>query len=126
MRLDEFLQESDPLMPPFFEVALGLIMVLIVVGFVAAIVGGVIRYRTTKRMAIRSGMSEADAAGFAMTSEHGLEAAFVADRLAGTVVVPTPRATSGERLAELAALRDQGLISAEEYNAKRRSILDLL
>jgi len=126
MRLDEFFEESDPLMPPFFEIVLGLIVVLAVIGFVGAIVAGVIRYRTTKRMAIRSGMTEADAAGFAMTSEHGLEAAFVADRLAGVVSAPTATATVEERLAELATLRDKSLISAEEYDDKRRRILDSL
>ncbi|WP_300681305.1 SHOCT domain-containing protein [Nocardioides sp.] len=126
LRLDEF---NDPVldtgMPTFFKVALIVMGIIVVLGFGSAIVSGVVRYRTTKRLAQQSGLSEADATGLALTSEHGLETAYLAQQLRGGQTSATaPSAES--RLAELGALRDKGLITAEEYEAKRRAILDAL
>ncbi len=44
--------------------------------------------------------------------------------LGGSKEVTTTRATRGQELIDLKKARDQGAITAEEYEAKRRQILD--
>lgn len=94
------------------------------------------RVSAARRMATRSGLDPADATAVTLLGEHGLEATYLAStgRGASTAVPsPVPSATSPgpassaeERLTELARLLDRGLISAVEYDERRRAVLDSL
>ena len=49
-----------------------------------------------------------------------------ASRNGGMVMAPPPRVTGADRLRELKALLEEGLISPEEYEAKRRQLVSEL
>ncbi|MFC6288503.1 SHOCT domain-containing protein [Nocardioides sp. GCM10027113] len=110
----------------------GAFAILFVLAFVAAIGGMIWKASTASRMAREAGMSERDAATMALLTDDGLEATYLASSLRrqdATATPPTPesaKATVSERLEELGRLRDQGLVTDDEYTASRRAILDSL
>jgi hypothetical protein len=104
--------------------------------FVVAIIAGIgftiWKVSTARRMARDSGMSEGDATAMALLTDDGFESTYLASNLRGqTGPPPQPpaagaRGTASERLAELQGLRDQGLVTEDEYAAARQKILDEL
>jgi len=103
--------------------------------FVLALVVGigftVWKVSTARRMAGAAGMSTSDATAMTLLTDDGFEATYLASNLRGRTAPPaqvptTTTASTAERLRELGELRDQGLITPDEYDARRRIILDSL
>ncbi|MCW2816665.1 MAG: hypothetical protein JWN84_4120 [Nocardioides sp.] len=99
--------------------------------FVLVLVGGVAftiwQVSTARRMARDSGMSTGDATAMTLLTDDGFEATYLASNLRGQVTPPAataPAASVAERLRELASLRDQGLITPEEHDVRRATIID--
>jgi hypothetical protein len=92
------------------------------------------RVSTARRMARDAGMSEGDATAMALLTDNGLEATYVASNLrprpseaAPTrLPPPEPPRAGADRLRELQGLLDEGLITQEEYAARRQAVLDTL
>ncbi|MGZ4437405.1 MAG: SHOCT domain-containing protein [Nocardioides sp.] len=86
---------------------------------------------TARSMARRSGLDPDQATAVTLLGEDGLDATYLAANLRGPGSTPpsTPAPTvrsPQERLQELASLRDQGLLTPEEYDARRKLVLDSL
>ncbi len=97
----------------------------------AAIATTVWRVSTARRMARDSGMSESDATAMTLLSDDGFEATYLASNLrqppsapATPPAAPEPPRASADRLRELQGLLDDGLITSDEYAARRSAILD--
>lgn len=106
-------------------------MMLFVLAFVASIGFTIWKVSTARRMARDSGMSEGDATAMALLTDDGFESTYLASNLRGQTGPQTTeppaasdRGTASERLAELQGLRDQGLVTEDEYAAARQKILD--
>lgn len=103
--------------------------------FVLVLLGGVgvtvWKVTAARRMARESGMSPGDATAMTLLTDDGFEATYLAANLRGrTPEAPAPPAGAtpavSERLQQLQALRDQGLVTVEEYEARRAAILESL
>ncbi|MEN8704593.1 hypothetical protein BKA08_003072 [Nocardioides marinisabuli] len=108
----------------------GVFVLFFVVALVAGVAGTVWKVSTARRMARESGMSERDATAMSLLSDDGFEATYLASNLRGRPTTPIPAATPGrstaDRLRELDKLRAEGLVSDEEHETARRSILEEL
>lgn len=108
----------------------GTIVVLVLLGIVGAIVTIAWKVSTAQRLAKDSGMDPSLATQMSLFTDDGLEATYLAANLRQREPSPAPPpATSGtvaERLTQLAALRDQGLVTQAEHDERRRAILDSL
>ncbi len=97
---------------------------------VAAIALTVWKVSTARRMARDSGMSERDATTMALLSDDGFEATYLAANLRGQTAPPVPGPGGGrtvaERLRELDKLRAEDLLSVEEHERARQTILGSL
>ncbi len=122
---DELGGFSDPGMPSEF---VGL-FVLFVIGGIGLTIW---RVALARDMARQAGMDPDQATAVTLLSDDGLDATYLASSLrtkpAGdpSPTPPTPTRTAHDRLRELEHLRDQGLITAGEYDARREAILDSL
>jgi hypothetical protein len=76
-----------------------------------------------RRMAAEAGMDPGRATAVTLLSDDGLDATYIATSLGARQ--PASR-TAAERLRELQRLREDGLVSADEYDARRRAIVDAL
>ncbi|MGZ4429827.1 MAG: SHOCT domain-containing protein [Nocardioidaceae bacterium] len=99
--------------------------VLVVIGGIALTVWKVSMART---MARRSGMDPGQATAVTLLSDDGLDATYLAANLRGSqpthaAAAPAPR-TAQDRLRELQDLRNQGLVTPEEYEARRTAIVE--
>ena len=113
-------------------------------GFVALLVLGLLvglgltvwRVMLARQVARQSGMSENQATAVTLLGDNGLEATYLAGNLrsrpaaepppapgATAATAPVPR-TAEARLRELQELRDEGLLTPEEYDARRTAVLD--
>ena len=86
---------------------------------------------TARRMARDSGMDETDATTMTLLTDDGFEATYLAANLRGQMGAPMPAPadvaeprSAEQRLRELESLKTQGLVTEEEYAARRRAILD--
>ncbi|WP_028639228.1 SHOCT domain-containing protein [Nocardioides sp. URHA0032] len=79
---------------------------------------------TARRMARSSGMDEGDATEMTLLSDDGFEATYLASNLRPQVPAPQPSASTADRLRNLQSLLDQGLITQEEYDTRRRAVID--
>ena len=106
----------------------GTIAGLFVLALVASVGFTVWKVTTARRMARDAGMSTGDATTMTLLTDDGFEATYLASNLRGHPAPsePTRTASAGERLRQLTQLRDQGLITAEEHDARRAAILDSL
>ncbi len=88
----------------------------------AAVLGiGLFRYLTVRGMAERGGADPHDANALALFGgEAGPAAAYLGDRLSGD----RGHRTVEERLSQLDALQAKGLVTAAEYRAQKKRILD--
>ena len=100
---------------------------LVVLGLLGGVAVTVWKLSTTRRMAREAGMSTRDATAMALLTDDGFEATYLASNLRGASG-PGPGAAPplADRLRELADLRDRGLITTEEHDARRTRILDQL
>jgi hypothetical protein len=103
--------------------------VLFVLVLVLGVAGTVWKVSTARRMARDAGMDTGDATAMTLLTDEGFEATYLASNLRGQAA-PAPsapaRGPAAERLAELQALRDQGLVTDAEHAAARQRILDEL
>ena len=105
-------------------------------GFVALMVIGVLVgigvtvwwLSLARQMATESGMDPGRASMMTLISDDGLDATYLASSLRGTQPTDRPAERPGrsaqERLRELQQLRDEGLITPEEYQRRRTDIVD--
>lgn len=110
---------------------LGVVVLVLAVGTVVAVVSIIWRVNTAQRLARQSGLDPELATQMALFSDDGLDATYLAASLRQPPVDPpvdppvrTP--SVAERLAELAELRDEGVITAEEHDRRRAAIIDQL
>jgi hypothetical protein len=86
------------------------------------------RISVARRIAQDAGLDPDTATAVTLLSKDGVDAAYLASTLASRSrpqeQQPTPRPKSAaERLGELQALKDKGLVTNEEYEAQRQKIL---
>lgn len=88
------------------------------------------RISLARRVAGSTGLDKDRATELAILGENGLEAGYLAAHLRQRPADQQPTApavrTAEVRLRELQQLRDQGLVTQEEYDARRRAIVDSL
>ncbi len=119
---------------------LGALIVLVVV---AAVVILVVKVLLARRMARDSGMSTGQATAMTLLSDDGLDATYLAANIRPRPAPPAappsappsappaapwaaPPASAESRLVELQSLLDRGLVTREEYAARRKAIVDSL
>lgn len=106
------------------------IMVLALIGVVAAIGVTVWRLSLARRMATESGLDPDRATAMTLLSDDGLDATYLASSLRRSSSTDQSAQRPGrgaeDRLRELQQLRDDGLITAEEYDARRTAIIDAI
>ena len=122
---------DDPSSGSGFE---GIFVAFLVIGLLVA--GATIAWRvsTAQKLARQSGLDPDVATQMALFSDDGLDATYLAASLrqppATAPATPAPdpepvRTRSvAERLSELAALRDEGVITADEHDRRRAAIID--
>jgi hypothetical protein len=105
--------------------------VLFVLVVAAGIAITVWKVSTARSLARRSGMDPDVATGMTLLTDDGFEATYLAANLrqpppapAAPPTQPTSTRTTAERLAELAQLREQGLVTQAEHDARRQAIID--
>ena len=107
--------------------AFGAIFVLMLLVSVAMFVW---RISLARRVARDTGMDPDRATELTILGDNGLEAGFLAGHLRQRPAGHRPAApavrSAEVRLRELAGLRDQGLVTPEEYDARRPAIVDSL
>lgn len=100
--------------------------------FVIVALGGVgltlWRVSLARGMAREAGMDPDRATAVTLLSDDGLDATYLAsslrDRSGGESATTPPARTVSSRLRELQELRDQGLVTHEEYETRRKAIVD--
>lgn len=110
--------------------------VFFVIVLLLAIGGTVWRVSTARRLARNAGMDEGDATTVTLLTDNGLESTYLAANLrppaspvpgpATSAAPAEPARSSADRLRELQGLLAAGLVTQEEYDARRRAILDSL
>jgi hypothetical protein len=87
------------------------------------------RVRTARSLAEEAGLDPDRATAITLLGNNGLDAAYVASAVrrgdaqpSRTDPLPSPR-DSAERLRELDGLRREGLVTEEEYQARRKVII---
>lgn len=111
---------------PGWFVAWGVLVVVV------GIIGAVWRMSTAQKLAKRSGMDPGLATQITLLSDDGLDATYLASSLRGQATPSptepatpmTPPRTTADRLEELKALLDGGLVTQAEYDARRQAIID--
>jgi hypothetical protein len=109
---------ADAGIPGWF-IALFVLAALVAVGMT------IYRVSTARDMATKAGLDPDDATRVALLDDDGVSAAYLASQLHGRASdqgATAPRSTA-ERLQELQALRDQGLVTEAEYAERRAAIL---
>jgi predicted amino acid dehydrogenase len=106
----------------------GWFIALFIVFVMAGIGMTVWRVSVARRMAEDAGLDPKKATAVAMLSNDGIDATYLASTLASHSRAQPPHATQAaktaeQRLQELQALRDKGLVTDDEYEAQRQKIL---
>jgi len=98
-----------------------------ILAIVLGVAGTIWKVSTARRMAEKAGIDPDDATKMALMTDDGLEATYLASSLRQPLphaaAEPTDRPVA-ERLKELDALKRDGLITAEEYDERRKAILN--
>jgi len=104
----------------------GIVALMVLVG-VAGVGFTVYRVSMARRLATRAGMDPGEATAMTLLSDDGLAATYLASNLRPAVPSARGDATPGrsatERLAELSALLEQGLVTQAEHDERRAAIL---
>jgi hypothetical protein len=82
---------------------------------------------TAQKLAKQSGMDPSLATQMTLLSDDGLDATYLAANLRSNTSPPAvapPPSPAAQRLIELKRLLDQGLITADEYEERRKAIID--
>jgi hypothetical protein len=106
---------------PGWFVAIGVLVAIV------ALLGVVYRVSLARSMARSAGLDEDDAARITLLDEDGLSATYLASQLRRPQTPSSaPPGSARDRLAELARLHADGLITDEEHAARRAAIIDQL
>jgi hypothetical protein len=122
-------EEGFPGVAPAIPAGFVAFGVLVVLGGVAATAW---RVSLARQVARDAGMDPDRATAMTLLSDDGLDATYLAANLrspGGPAAPPPPGGiarSAEDRLRQLQQLRDGGLVSAEEYDERRRVILDSL
>lgn len=135
---------SDP-MPPGFDDGFGasvdmgpppVFVAFFVIAVLAAVVTAIYRVSLARQIARDAGMDPGHATAMTLLSDNGLDAAYLASNLRDRSDRQQSSEREGdtdrggrsvnERLRELQQLRDEGLVTYEEYEIRRKEILDSL
>ncbi len=113
---------GDPGFPGWF-------VALFVIAILAGIGTTVYRVSLARKVARDAGLDEDTAAATTLFTQNGLDATYLAASLRGNATQQIPAASADhrsneERLRELQRLKDQGLVTSEEYDARRKAIID--
>ena len=106
----------------------GGIAVLVVLALLVG--GGILFWKIwmARRMANEAGIDPGRATAMTLLTDDGLDATYLASSLRGTRAAEpapaTPTRSAGDRLRELEKLRDEGLVTPAEYDARRQAIVD--
>lgn len=90
------------------------------------------RLTLARTLARRAGMNPNDATAVTLLDDNGLAATYVATglrparRTEQVPPSPAPVRITAERLRELEDLKTQGMVTDDEYKARRRAIIDSL
>jgi len=112
---------SGPGIPGWF---IGLFVLVILLG----LAGTIWRISVARKMAEDAGLDPNTATAVTLLSKDGVDATYLASTLGShtraQAAHPTqPAKTAEQRLQELQALRDKGLVTNDEYEAQRQKIL---
>lgn len=116
---------GEPMGPPGWFVAAFVLMVVAGIGLTLW------RVTLARQVAEQSGLDPDQATAMTLLSDDGLDATYLAASLRRPTT-PTPQGpasggrSAADRLRELQQLRDEGLLGVEEYDVRRRAILDSL
>lgn len=114
------------MLPSGAEMGSGFVALFILVAMIGIAVT-IWRVGTARRMARSAGMDVGDATAMTLMTDGGLESTYLASSLRQSPGTSAPAARTPEvRLRQLQDLRDQGLVTEEEYAERRRAILDEL
>jgi hypothetical protein len=107
---------------PGWFIAIAVLMVIVGIG------SFIWRISVARKLAEDAGLDPNTATSVAMLSKDGVDAAYLASTLASRSRAQPPHTTQAaktaeQRLQELHALRDKGLVSNDEYEAQRQKIL---
>jgi len=113
--------DSGPGIPGWF-------VALIILGVMISIGTFVWRISAARKMASDAGLDPDKATTAALLGRDGLDATYIASTLARRPQAQTPPAaqtpkTTEQRLQELQALKDKGLVTDDEYTTQRAQIL---
>lgn len=106
----------------------------VIIGVLATIGLLIWRVQTAQKLASQSGLDPGIATQMALLTDDGLDATYLAASLrqppmtvSGTPVTPGPaKAAAAQRLGELKSLLDQGLVTPDEYEQRRRAVIDTI
>lgn len=88
------------------------------------------RVSLARRVARDAGLDPDRATELTLLEDHGLEASYLSAHLQARPVAEQPPApavrSAEERLRELRSLLDQGFITQEEHDARRKAVVDAL
>jgi hypothetical protein len=104
---------------------------LMVLAGIGAIGFTIWKVSMARRMATEAGMDPGRAMAVTLLTDDGLDAAYIATSLRGRQAsepssASPPHTSAADRLRELEQLRDDGLVTADEYDARRRAIVESL
>ena len=116
--------DQGPGIPGWF-IAIFVVIVLVGIG------SFIWRLSLARKIAEDAGLDPSTATAVTMLSKDGIDAAYLASTLAARsrpeTSPPAQRPKSAEqRLQELQALKDKGLVTQDEYDAQRQKILGSL
>ena len=102
---------------------------MIVLVGIAGLALTIYRVSMARGMAREAGLDPDRAAAVRLLTKEGLDATYVASTLRDRQApapspAPQPEESASERLRELQQLRDDGLVTADEYDARRRAIIE--
>jgi hypothetical protein len=107
---------------PGWFIALFVIMLLIGIGT------AIWRVTTARQIAKDAGLDPNTATRMTLLSKDGIDATYLASAISSRQQQSHPNQpaakTASERLQELQALKDKGLVTDDEYTARRQRILD--
>jgi hypothetical protein len=107
--------------------AFGVLLVFAILGAIAMTLW---RVSLARRVASDAGLDPDRATELTLLEDHGLEASYLASHLHQRPAAQQPSApavrSAQERLVELRSLLDQGLLTQEEYDTRRRAVVDSL
>ncbi|MFM2079256.1 MAG: hypothetical protein RJA49_3146 [Actinomycetota bacterium] len=117
----------EPTMDTGMPGIIGVFFFLFVLVCIGVVVLSVVKFKATRDMAIRKGATSTEATAVALSGDLGTTAAFYKPGAVGTAPAPAAPASTtrsaADRIREVRSLEAQGLITAEQAEARVGDIL---